>query len=75
MSQRGFLHQLIVGPSQEAIFVKGGQVLERFIAGTYTLSTKNYPFVRALVGLVTGGVSPFACSVYCINKTVSMGTE
>lgn len=67
--------QLIVGPSQEAIFVKGGQVLERFIAGTYTLSTKNYPFVRALVGLVTGGVSPFACSVYYINKTVSMGIE
>ena len=24
--------QLIVGPSQEAIFVKGGQVLERFIS-------------------------------------------
>ena len=67
--------QLIVGPSQEAIFVKGGQVLERFISGTYTLSTKNYPFVRALVGLATGSVSPFSCSVYYVNKVVSMGID
>lgn len=67
--------QLIVGPSQEAIFVKGGQVLGRFISGTYTLSTKNYPFVRALVGLVTGGISPFSCAVYYVNRVVSMGIE
>lgn len=67
--------QLVVGPSQEAIFVKGGQVLERFISGTYTLSTKNYPFVRALVGLATGGVSPFSCSVYYVNKVISMGID
>lgn len=67
--------QLIVGPSQEAIFVKGGKVLERFISGTYTLNTKNYPFIRSLVGLVTGGVSPFSCTVYFVNKVVSMGIE
>ena len=67
--------QLIVGPSQEAIFVKGGQVLGRFISGTYTLSTKNYPFIRALVGLATGGVSPFSCAVYYVNKVVSMGID
>ena len=67
--------QLIVGPSQEAIFVKGGQVLERFISGTYTLNTKNYPFIRSLVGLVTGGVSPFSCTVYFVNKIVSMGID
>lgn len=67
--------QLIVGPSQEAIFVKGGQVLGRFISGAYTLSTKNYPFIRALVGLATGGVSPFSCVVYYVNKVVSMGIE
>ncbi len=67
--------QLIVGPSQEAIFVKGGQVLGRFISGTYTLSTKNYPFIRSLVGLVTGGISPFSCVVYYVNKVVSMGID
>lgn len=67
--------QLIVGPSQEAIFIKGGQVLGRFISGTYSLSAKNYPFIRSLVGLVTGGVSPFSCEVYYINKVVSMGID
>lgn len=67
--------KLIVGPSQEAIFIKGGQVLGRFISGTYTLNTKNYPFIRSLVHLVTGGVSPFSCMVYYVNKAVSMGID
>lgn len=60
---------------KDTIFVKGGQVLERFMSGTYTLNTKNYPFIRSLVGLVTGGVSPFACAVYFVNKVVSMGID
>lgn len=64
--------QLIVGHSQEAIFVKGGQILGRFIPGTYTLTTQNYPFIRTLVGLSTGGVSPFSCCVYYISKSISM---
>ena len=67
--------QLIVGPAQEAIFVKGGQILKRFIPGTYTLDTKNYPFIRSIVSLTTGGVSPFQCSVYYINKAYSMGID
>ena len=67
--------QLVVGPSQEAIFIKGGQVLGRFVSGTYTLDTKNYPFIRALVGLVTGSIAPFQCSVYYVNKVVSMGID
>jgi len=67
--------KLIVGPSQEAIFIKGGQVLGRFISGTYTLNTKNYPFIRSLVHLVTGGVSPFSCMVYYVNKAISMGID
>ena len=66
---------LIVGPSQEAFFVKGGQVLGHFYPGTYTLDTKNYPFIRALVGLVTGGISPFSCTVYYVNKVLSMGID
>lgn len=65
--------QLIVGPSQEAIFIKNGQVHGSFKSGTHQLNTQNYPFLRALVGLVSGGISPFQCSVYYINKTVSMG--
>ena len=67
--------QLIVSPSQEAIFVKGGQVLERFISGTYTLNSKNYPFIRSLIDLVTDGKSPFSCVVYYINNAISMGID
>lgn len=67
--------QLIVGPSQEAILVKGGQVMGRFPSGTHTLDSKNYPFLRALIGLGTGGVSPFQCAVYYVNKVISMGID
>lgn len=62
--------QLIVSPAQEAIFVKGGQVLERFeVPGIYTLSTKNYPFIRSLV---TGEVTVFSCEVYFVSRVLSM---
>lgn len=67
--------QLIVGPAQEAIFVKGGLPVGHFLPGTYTLETKNVPFLRALVGMVTGGVSPFSCEVYYVNKAISMGID
>ena len=38
--------QLIVGEGQVAVFVKGGQTLDYFTAGTYTLSTANIPCFR-----------------------------
>lgn len=67
--------QLIVGPTQEAIFIKGGQVVESFPPGTHTLSTKDYPFIRSMIGLVTGGAQPFQCQLYYVNKVISMGIE
>ena len=68
--------QLIVGPSQEVIFIKGGRVLDSVTQpGTYTLNSKNYPFIRSLVGLATGGEVPFSCTVYYVNKVISMGIE
>lgn len=67
--------QLIVQEGQEAVFIKNGQALESFLPGRYTLTTENYPFIRSLVGLVTGGICPFQCSVYYVNKAVSMGLE
>lgn len=67
--------QLIVGPTQEAVFVKGGQVLESFPPGTHTLTTKDYPFIRGLIGLFTGGAEPFQCQVYYVNKVISMGID
>ncbi|NCB72252.1 MAG: SPFH domain-containing protein [Clostridia bacterium] len=67
--------QLIVMESQEVVLMKNGQALQVFPPGRYTLSVENYPFIRSLIGLVTGGVSPFQCSVYFVNKAISMGIE
>ncbi len=65
--------QLIVAESQVAVFFKDGVALESFPAGRYTLTTQNYPFIRTLVRSVTGGKSPFQCSIYFVNKAISMG--
>ena len=67
--------QLIVHESQEAIFFRNGQALDTFPSGRYTLDTQNIPLLRRVVGLSTGGVTPFHCEVFYINKAVSMGID
>lgn len=67
--------QLIVHESQEAIFFKNGQALDIFPAGRYTLSTQNIPVLKRLYSLPSGGITPFHCEVYYINKSISMGME
>lgn len=67
--------QLIVQEGQEAIFIKNGQALESFLPGRYSLSSQNYPFIRTLVGAVTRGENPFQCSVFFVNKAISMGID
>lgn len=64
--------QLIVHESQEAVFFKNGVVLDCFSAGRHTLDTQNIPLISKFVNLPFGGVSPFHCEVYFINKVVSM---
>lgn len=64
--------QLIVHESQEAIFFMNGQALDSFGPGRYTLETENIPLIRKVTNLPTGGVSPFHCEVYFINKTEQM---
>jgi membrane protease subunit (stomatin/prohibitin family) len=61
--------QLIVGEGQVAVFVKGGQALDYFTAGTYTLSTSNIPLLHGIIGLAFGGKTPFTAEVYFINTT------
>jgi membrane protease subunit (stomatin/prohibitin family) len=67
--------QLIVNQSQEACFVKGGQLLDVFGPGTHTLSSKNLPILSSIIGLAFGGDSPFKAEVYYINKSVSMDAK
>lgn len=64
--------QLLVHESQEAVFFKNGVALDLFSAGRHTLDTQNIPLIRKFVNLPFGGVSPFHCEVYFVNKVVSM---
>lgn len=64
--------QLIVGEGQVAVFVKGGQALDYFTAGTYTLSTANIPLLKSIINLPFGGKTPFSAEIYFINKTAKL---
>jgi membrane protease subunit (stomatin/prohibitin family) len=67
--------QLVVNQSQQAIFIKGGQIADVFDAGTHTLSAANLPVLSRLIGVAFGGQSPFKAEVYFFNKAVAMDTK
>jgi membrane protease subunit (stomatin/prohibitin family) len=67
--------QLVVNLSQQAVFVKGGQIADIFDAGTHTLSTQNLPILASLIGIPFGGRSPFKAEVYYFNKAVAMDNK
>ena len=62
--------QLIVNQSQEALFLKGGQVCDLFGPGRHTLTSANLPLLNKLVDLPFGGQTPFAAEVWFTNKTI-----
>lgn len=67
--------QLIVGTGQEALFIKGGRVLDVFTSGTYTLRSGNLPLLRELMSLPFGGQSPFSAEIVFINTTSNLGLK
>ena len=67
--------QLVVNQSQQAVFVKGGQIADIFEAGTHTLSAANLPVISSIIGLAFGGQSPFKAEVYYFNKAVAMDNK
>ena len=60
--------RLVVGPSQEAVFVRGGQVCDVLGPGSYVLDTGNLPILSGLVRLPFGKKSPFTAEVFFVNK-------
>lgn len=60
--------QLIVYPSQTAFFVKGGQILDEFICGTYTIKSENIPLLNKVFNSPFGGESPFQAEVWFVNQ-------
>lgn len=59
--------QVIVGESQVAVFVRGGQALDALGPGRHTLSTANIPLLAGLIGLATSGRTPFTADLYFVN--------
>ena len=64
--------QLVVNTAQTAIFVRGGQILDEFTAGTYTLKTENLPLLNKLINIPFGGDSPFQAEVWFVNQITRM---
>lgn len=58
---------LTVSPSEEAIFVKNGCIVQVFPNGRYELVTENFPFLGHLRYLLSGGISTFHCSIYFVS--------
>ena len=62
---------LIVMPGEQAIFIKGGTIVQSFPEGTHKLDTENYPFISRLRNDFSGGISTFSCVVYFVRKADS----
>jgi len=64
--------QLVVKTSQLAFFCKGGQILDKFQPGTYTLSTNNIPLLTKHISLPFGGDTPFQAEVWFVNLVAKL---
>jgi len=62
--------QLVVHETQEAVFVKNGEIFDVFGPGTHTLVTGNIPLLEKLINLPYGGATPFSTEIWFINKLV-----
>ncbi len=62
--------QVIVNQAQDAVFVKGGEVLDVLPPGTHTLETGNIPLLNRLLNLPFGGDTPFTAEIWYVNKNV-----
>ena len=67
--------QLVVYPGQTAFFMKGGQILDRFNSGTYTLKTENIPLLNKIINLPFGSRSPFKAEVWFINTLAVLDSK
>jgi len=59
--------QLIVRPSQVAMFMRDGKVLDTFTEGRHTLSTNNLPLITNILKLGTDNRTPFPAEVYFVT--------
>lgn len=62
-----FGSQVIVRESQQAVFFRDGKALDVFGPGRHTITTGNIPLLASLVGMATGGKTPFQAEVVFVN--------
>lgn len=60
--------QLVVYPSQTALFVKGGVIADEFTSGTYTIKSENIPILGKLINIPFNSESPFKAEVWFVNQ-------
>lgn len=60
--------QLVVYPSQTAFFVKGGNICDEFICGTYTIKSENIPVLGKLINVPFKNETPFKADVWFVNQ-------
>jgi excisionase family DNA binding protein len=59
--------QVIVREFQQAVFFRDGKALDTFGPGRHTITTANVPVLSSLIGMATGGRTPFTAEVYFVN--------
>ena len=62
--------QLIVRPSQVAVFVDQGRVADVFLPGRHELTTQNLPVLSTLRGWKYGFDSPFKAEVIFVSRRI-----
>ena len=60
--------QLIVYPSQTALFVKGGKIYDEFHDGTYTIKSENIPLIGRIINIPFNNETPFKADVWFVNQ-------
>ena len=65
--------QIIVMPSQEAIFLRDGDASDPLGSGNYIMNAEHIPFLKRILG--RGGGQQFTADVYFFNRAVSMGAK
>jgi len=59
--------QVIVREFQQAVFFRDGKAYDTFGPGRHTITTANLPLISSLIGLATGGKTPFTAEVYYVS--------
>lgn len=63
-----FGSQIVVGPSQQAVFVRDGKALDVLGPGRHTITTANLPLLSGLLSrAVFSGDNPFQASIFYVS--------